>query len=57
MKYLDRMEEGYMTMDGSNQNKPLTPTMTPLSETGGFAQRPASDYTTTGEDDEPLRIH
>ena len=38
MKFLQSQEEGYMTVDGPNPAKPLTPSMTPLSETSSFAQ-------------------
>ena len=50
MKYLDRLEEGYMSMDGS-QPPPLAATpassATPMSEASGFAQRPTADFGAT----------
>lgn len=61
-KLLERREQGggpgggggYVSMDG---NKPLSPAATPASETSGFAQRPAGDYSTTNDEGEPLTIH
>ena len=40
-RYMEKKEEGYSNVDGSNPyGKPFSPSsMTPLSETGGFAQR------------------
>ena len=40
-RYMERKEEGYSNVDGSNPyGKAFSPSsMTPLSETAGFAQR------------------
>ena len=43
----DKKDEGYFGVDDSN--KPLSPAMTPLSETSGFAQRP-NDFGATSQE-------